>query len=341
MKALVYSPPDKIDVVERPEPVVKPYEALIKVKLGGICGSDMVAWQGGFKRITEPVILCHEMTGELVEYYEGQEGKLPIGTRVVVEPIESCGECEACKTGHYNVCRKLKVIGLDRDGGFASYVSVPVERIHAIPDSLSYERAVLIEPTAVAIHMAARTGMKFGDKIAIFGAGPIGLLTAIIAKKAGASKIIITDINDYRIGLAKELGFDVIDGKSSDVKKMFMEQFGAEGSDISFELAANPSTLDMAIDITKIRGTILAGGLFKKLPTIDLQKITLKEQHLVGTRLYTYSDFDTAIDFLNRDEFPVEKLITKQLSIVEAIESGFHAIKNGENVMKIIINPVE
>jgi (R,R)-butanediol dehydrogenase / meso-butanediol dehydrogenase / diacetyl reductase len=338
MKALVYTPNDKIEVIEMPKPDLKSGEVLIKVKLAGICGSDMVAWQGGFARITKPVILGHEFTGEIAEYHDDQAGKLAIGTRVVVEPIDSCGECDPCKNGHYNVCRSLKVIDLDRDGGFAEYVSVPYNRVHAIPDSLTYERAALCEPVTVAIHMIARTGMKFGDKVAIFGAGPIGLLTAVIAKKAGASKIIITDINDYRIALAKELGFEVIDGRSAEVKKLFMEQMGVEGADISFELAANLNTLDMAIDITKIRGTVLAGGIFKKLPTIDLQKITLQEQHLLGTRLYTYSDFDRAIDFLDRDDSPVEKLITRQLGISEAIECGFYAIKNGEDVMKIIIN---
>ncbi len=341
MKALVYTPNDRIDVVEKPKPELKSGEVLIKVKWAGICGSDMVAWQGGFQRITKPVILGHEFTGEIVEYYDNQEGKLTLGTRVVVEPIDSCGVCEPCKNGHYNVCRSLKVIGLDREGGFAEYVNVPYNRVHAIPDSLNYERAALCEPVAVAIHMVSRTGMKFGDKVAIFGAGPIGLLTAIIAKKAGASKVLITDINDYRIGLAKELGFDVIDGRSSDVNKMFMEQFGVEGADISFELAANLNTLDMAINVTKIRGTVLAGGIFKKLPTVDLQKITLKEQKLIGTRLYTYTDFEAAIDFLCRDEFPVEKLITKRLGMTEIIEKGFGAIRNGEDVMKILVNPQE
>lgn len=341
MKALVYTPTDKIEVVETSEPELKPGEVLVKVKLAGICGSDMVAWQGGFKRITKPVVLGHEMTGEIAEYYKGQEAKLPIGTRVVVEPIESCGECEACKKGHYNVCRKLKVIGLDRDGGFAKYVSVPVERIHAIPDSLSYERAVLIEPTAVAIHMAARTGLKFGDKVAIFGAGPIGILVAIIAKKSGASKIVLSDINEYRLNLAKELGFEVVDGRLPDTQKIFMDHMGVEGADISFELAANQSTLDNAIEITKIRGTILAGGIFKKLPMVELQKTTLKEQYLIGTRLYTFKDYEVAIDFLDKDDFPIEKLISKKLDIPNLIEKGFQAIKNGEDVMKIIVSPEE
>ncbi|MHB1392519.1 MAG: zinc-binding dehydrogenase [Clostridia bacterium] len=174
-----------------------------------------------------------------------------------------------------------------------------------------------------------------------FGAGPIGLLTAIIAKKAGASKIVITDINDYRIGLAKELDFDVIDGRSRDANKMFMEQFSVKGADISFELAANLNTLDLAINVTKIRGTVLAGGIFKKLPTVDLQKITLKEQQLIGTRLYTYTDFEAAIEFLCRDEFPVEKLITKRLGMTEVIEKGFEAIRDGEDVMKILLDPQE
>ncbi|MEW9674090.1 zinc-binding dehydrogenase [Ammoniphilus sp. 3BR4] len=339
MKALVYEPTDHISIQEKLEPELRPGEVLIKVKCAGICGSDIVAWQGGFKRIQQPVILGHEIAGEIVKIYDQGQNGLSIGDRVVYEPLEVCGECEACLKGSYNVCRNIKVIGLDRDGGFTSYVRVPIERIHRLPATLPDERAVFCEPVAVAVHMVQRAGLRFGQTVAVFGAGPIGMLVAMVARRAGASKILVADINPYRLGLAEDLGFDVLDAKEEGATSRLQEYFGKEGADVSFELAASKQTVDWALDVTKIRGTILSGGIFKSPPPVDLQKITLKELHLVGTRLYTFSDFEAAIDLLNQMDFPVEKLISKYVSLDEAIDKGFQAIVNGEDVMKVLIKP--
>jgi (R,R)-butanediol dehydrogenase/meso-butanediol dehydrogenase/diacetyl reductase len=339
MKAIIYEPNEKLYVDEKPRPVIKSGEVLVKVQLAGICGSDMVAWQGGFKRIVNPVILGHEFAGEIVEIADLGDNRLSVGDRVVLEPLVTCGQCEACLKGYYNVCRKLKVIGLDQDGGFTTYVKAQANRVHLIPDTLPMERAVFCEPLAVAIHMVRRVDLQFGSTVAVFGAGPIGVLVAMVAREAGASKIIVTDLNDYRLNLVKELGIDVIDAKADNIKTTFMEYFGVEGADVSFELAASPHTLAMALDITKIRGTILAGGIFKNQPAVDLQKITLKEQHLIGTRVYTFTDFEAAIRLLNQLDFPIEKLISKHVTLNEAIDQGFQAIKNGEDVMKVLIHP--
>jgi (R,R)-butanediol dehydrogenase/meso-butanediol dehydrogenase/diacetyl reductase len=339
MKALVYHPTGTLHIEDKKQPVLQPGEALIQIKLAGICGSDMVAWQGGFKRIVNPVILGHEMTGEVAQIADPAQSDVAVGDRVVIEPLVSCGQCEPCKKGYYNVCRNLKVIGLDQDGGFTSYVRVPANRVHRIPDHLSFERAVFSEPLAVSIHMVRRTNLQIGNSVAVFGAGPIGMIVALVAREAGASKIMITDINDYRLQLASDLGFAVADAKQSDWKSRFMDYFGAEGADISFELAASKDTMEAALDITKIRGTILAGGIFKDPPVVDLQKLTLKEQHLIGSRVYTYSDFETAIRLLSQPGFPIEKLISKHTDLDQSIEEGFQAIKNGADVMKVLIHP--
>ncbi len=337
MKALVYDARETISVAEHDVPSPSRGEVLVKVKWAGICGSDLVAWNGGFKRIVKPVILGHEFTGEIVEIGGDSELSLKAGQHVVVEPLIACGQCEACRTGHYNVCRKLRLIGLDVDGGFASYVSVPSYRIHPIPDTLSYERAALCEPIAVAIHMVRRTNLLVGDTVTILGAGPIGVLVAMIARKAGASKIVISDVNRYRLNLVKELGFQALDGNLSK-KEDFLSYLGEEGSDVTFELAAQESTLWLSTEVTKIRGTILAGGIFKNPPPIALQELTLKEQQMIGSRVYTFSDFEAAINLLMDKEFNPEVLISRRVSINEAIPQGFEAIKKGEDVMKVLIS---
>lgn len=336
MKALVYELNEKLSVLEREKPVPKAGEALIKVNFAGICGSDIVAWQGGFTRIESPVILGHEIAGVIEEVNVAGQATVALGDRVVIEPLISCGECEPCSKGYYNVCRELGLIGLDRDGGFTSYVCAPVERLHRIPDSISMERAVFTEPVAVAVHMVRRSGLTSGQSVAVFGAGPIGLLVALAAREERASHIVIADINEHRLAFARELGFQTIDAKEEDSLARMRAQFSVEGADIAFELAASSHSLENAINVAKIRGVIVAGGMFKKPPAIDLQQVTMKEQHVVGTRVYTFNDFEAALRLLSRPEIPVEQLVSKKVGIEDAIKQ-FMAIKNGEDLMKVLI----
>src|SRR5271167_4572708 len=164
MKALVYDAKKDIAIKDWNKPRLKPGEILIKVKRAGICGSDILASAGGIKRIVKPVVLGHEFTGEIVEIAnEEDKNKFTIGRLVAVEPLISCGHCEACRTGNYHVCRTLGLFGLDKDGGMTEYVSVPNYRVYPLPASLSYERAALCEPFAVAVHMVRRSGLRIGN----------------------------------------------------------------------------------------------------------------------------------------------------------------------------------
>lgn len=337
MKALVYELNEKLSIQERNVPVPEQGEALVKVKLAGICGSDIVAWQGGFKRIVRPVILGHEFTGVIKSLNSDRPTPFKAGDPVTVEPLISCGTCEACRKGHYHVCRTLGLLGLDYDGGFTSYVRVPLHRIHPLPASMPDERAVFAEPTAVAVHMVRRSGLQVGGTVAIYGAGPIGLLVAMVARVAGASRIVLSDINAYRLKLAESLGFETVDAKLENAVERVKAHFGIEGSDIAFELAASPIALNNAIETAKIRGTVVAGGMFKQPPVIDLQKVSIREQTIVGTRVYNFTDFDAALKLLADPSFPVDRLISRVVGLEEAIEHGFVAIKNGEDLMKVLI----
>ncbi|MBS4023233.1 MAG: alcohol dehydrogenase catalytic domain-containing protein [Dethiobacter sp.] len=342
MRALVYDAKGNINVLDWPDPQLEEDQALVKVKYAGICGSDLVAWNGALKRIVNPVVLGHEMVGDVVALgSEKDKQKFTVGQRVVVEPLISCGDCELCKTGNYHVCESLKVIGYDADGGMAQYISVPVKRLHIIPDHLTYEKAALCEPIAVAIHMSRRTGLKLGDKAAIIGAGPIGLALALVCKEAGASKIVLSERNKYRINLVREMGFEVINASENTESQIVGEIVNVLNgkADITFECAATVESLSVALQVTKIRGIILQGGVFKTNPTYDAQSITLKEQMIVGSRVYNYSDFESSIDLMTRHDMQLEKMITKIISIEDAVEQGFKEIKQGKRVMKILIAP--
>lgn len=333
MKALVYDAKKDIAVKDMPEPFPVPGEVKIKVKYAGICGSDMAAWHGGLTRIVKPVILSHEFVGEIVEVNQPLKDIKP-GDRVVVEPLISCQRCEACRSGYYHVCRELGLYGLDAHGGFAEYVCVPAETVTVIPSDLSFERAALIEPLAVAVHMVRRSEMKIGDVVAVYGAGPIGMLVAMVAQKAGARKVVLSDINPYRIQVAKNFGFEAIDAREAKAKDYY-EAYGSEGCDVAFEAAATSQTMSNAILYTKSRGTVLNGGLFKENPTTCLQNALFKEVNLIGARVYNFKDYEIALHLL-LDGMPVERLISRVLTLDELIEKGFYAIKNQEPVMKIL-----
>lgn len=337
VKALVYELNEKLSIQEKPVPEPREGEALVRVTLAGICGSDIVAWQGGFKRITKPVILGHEFSGVIERINSDEPQPFSVGDPVTVEPLISCGHCEACRKGYYHVCRTLGLLGLDYDGGFTSYVRVPLNRIHPLPASMPDERAVFAEPTAVAVHMVRRSGLQVGGTAAIFGAGPIGLLVAMVARVAGASHIVLSDINEHRLRMAEEMGFETVDARTDDAAAQVKARFGVEGADIAFELAASPIALNNAIETAKIRGTVVAGGMFKQPPVIDLQKVSIREQTVVGTRVYNFTDYDAALKLLADPAFPVEKLISRIVGLEDAIEQGFTAIKNGENLMKVLI----
>lgn len=335
MKALVYEGIKRIDIKDVPIPDIDENEALIKVHWAGICGSDIVVYKGGFKRVKPPVVLGHEFTGEIADI-SNPKLFLP-GDKVVIEPIISCEVCELCRTGKYNICRNSKVIGIDRDGGFAEYVKVPVNRIHKLPDTLDLELAALTEPVAVAIHMIKKAGLKFGDSVLVLGAGPIGLLVALVAMEAGISKIAITDINNFRLELASEYGLNIFNAADDAYLDKLKKYFGERGSDITFELAAVQETLNVAAEITKINGTILAGGMFKVRPTINMQQMAIREQKYIGSRLYNFLDFQAAIDFVVKKKDVLRKMITEHLTIDEGIK-GFKKIIAGENIMKILLN---
>lgn len=339
MKAIIYDGKETISIKEFPKPVPKQGEVLIKVRCTGICGTDIVAWKGGMKRIVEPVILGHEFVGEIEEIASSENSKkLKIGQRVVGEPLLSCMQCDPCRNGNYHVCKNLRVMGFDGHGSHAEYIILPANRVHPIPNDMSWERAALCEPITVGVHMVRRTGLRIGDNVAVIGAGPIGLSVAMVAREAGAKKIVLTEINSYRIQLARELGFFVIEAKHDPVTEI-MEIMDGNGADVTFEACGRDETLMTALRVTKIQGTILLGGVFKTYPKIDAQAITLKEQHLIGSRVYTYADFEVSINLLSRMGPDIDKMVTKCLPLSNAIKEGFESIIKGDPVMKVLLKP--
>jgi len=339
MKSLVYHGKDSISVEEMEMPKLQEGEALIKVHYAGICGSDLNIWHGALSRIIPPVILGHEFCGEIVELKGRPKEGIKVGDRVTVEPLINCGTCLPCRMGHYHVCRRLKLIGVDVHGGFAPYVKSPFHRIYQLARDANMELAALSEPTAVATHMVRRSGVQVGDSVVVLGGGPIGLLVAQVARAAGAGKIYVSEINDFRLALAKELGFSVIDPKKTDPIQAVLEVTEGEGADVVFEEIGLPDAAAQMIAMTRVRGRILMGGIYKKPAPVDLQNVAIKEIEMVGSRVYDFRDFRAAIDMLNDGRVKGAPLISKRIPLDRIIEEGFDVIQGGGQVVKILVRP--
>ena len=338
MKGLVYDPEKvAVEIQEIGTKTTGPHEVLLKVDMVGICGSDIVAWKGGFQRIKKSVVLGHEMVGTVAELGAACDGSIQVGDRVVLEPLDNCGLCQACKKGNYNACENLKVYGIDLDGTFAEYICVREDRVHVVSKELRLDHCAMCECLSVAIHMVRRSGMQIGDQVVISGAGPIGILVGIMAKRGGADKVIITDMNEYRLSIAKELGLIPVNIASKNFLEEILKELQGKRADIAIELVGVADSVNTCLEVIKSRGTVLVGGMFKKIPEIKIQQIVLKEVDVKGSRVYTSDDFEKAIQLIESESIEFDKIITRTVEFDKIIEDGMVPIRDGENVLKVLV----
>lgn len=333
MTAAVWVAPNLIEVTERNKPTRQPGEVLIEVERVGICGTDLAIVNGAHPRAQSGLIPGHEVVGVVVE---ADDERLVPGTRVAVEPLISCGQCRACSIGATHVCRELGLYGIDVAGGLAKYMTVPAKVVHAVPDSVDVDHAALIEPLAVAVHAVSLAKVAQDDVVAIYGAGPIGVLTAMVSKQAGAKHIVIAEPNQWRRDKAQELGFTSVAGTPELTEKV-KELTGGEGADVTFDSAGHPAVAPDLADVTRVLGTIGIVGVHKNLAEVDLRAVCFKEQTIIGMRVYTTEDFANAIamiaEGLDLSGFPVAHFALADIS--DAVQ----AATDGADALKVLVTP--
>lgn len=343
MRAIVYEGPGRLAVKDVPEPQVGPKDVLIEVRAAGICGSDLEMARGNRPSVIPPRIPGHEIAGEIVEV-GGQAKRFGVGDRVVVEPIMSCGECRNCMVGRYNVCKDLKFIGVHIDGAFAEFVAMPESRVYNIPDRFSYEEAAVLEPTAVGVHVTKRAKVSPSDTVVILGAGPIGLQIGQVARSIGAGYIIMTDVLDYRLDLAKRLAADlVVNSAEEDPLKHVKQVTDREGADVVIEAVGKSETILQTIDLVRIGGRILVGGLsvetFVTEPPTFWMRQLLKEVTVETSRSYAAGDWDVAIKLASRGAINLGALVTHRFPLEDALRAYEVADKKLEKSMKVLFKP--
>ncbi|MFA6816731.1 MAG: zinc-binding dehydrogenase [Lentisphaeria bacterium] len=258
-----------------------------------------------------------------------------VGERVVVRPLDWCGNCPACKAGHQHICMNLKFMGIDSPGAMQEEWIVQSRTLHRFPDTMDFKLGALIEPLAVACHDVRLGEVKSGDSVVVLGGRPIGMLVAMVAKATG-TKVFISEINSYRLNLAAKLGFDTINPLENDIIEYVNTQTAGAGADVVFEVTASQPGATIMTELVRARGRIVAVGIFNEPPKINMFKFFWRELKLCGARVYEGQDFDNAINLAASGKLALESIISGVYKL-EDIQSAFESFENNRQAMKVLI----
>ena len=330
MLAAVWQGEGRLTLEAQPDPDVPMGWALVEVSHVGICGTDLSILGGHHPRAKPPLVMGHEVSGRVAQ----RAGRVERGEAVAVEPLVTCGECGACRSGNAHVCKNLRLFGIDFPGGLAEFMAVPAERLHPLPGSVDAAVAALVEPLAVAVHAVRLSAFRGGETVAVLGAGPVGLVTALVLRHSGAREVLVSEANPYRLSIARELGFTVVDAAEGPVDQI-LERTGGDGADLVFDAAGHPAVAEQLAAACRIRGQIVLVGIYKKPTPLDLQGIAFKEISLVGSRVYTPDDFASARDLAAGGELELERLISHVLPLSD-VNAGFEVLATGGEALKVL-----
>ena len=315
---------------------LKDDEVLVRTKAAGICGSDMHIYHGTNPFVKYPRIIGHEAVGEVAKIGKGVN-TLKIGDRVVLEPIESCGTCYACRIDRPNICEKLLVRGVMKDGGFQEYFTAYEDKLHRFPDTLDWDEAVLLEPFTIGAQACFRGGVLKGDLVLIIGAGPTGLAVLENARRLGAT-CILADLNDNRLAFAREFGAGhTVNPATQDLRKEVERISGGMMCNVTVDAVGSPQTLQECIELTSVAARVVCMGFTSTMAQVSLQKVTQKELSIVGSRLQTHQ-FAGCIEAFAARKPDLTRLITHRFDFTE-IQAAFDLIETRPlEVGKIVLH---
>ena len=337
----VMTEPGKIEFHEVPVPEISDREVLIKIMKIGICGSDIHVYHGEHPFTSYPVTQGHEVSGEVVKAGRAVTGLKP-GQKVTIQPQVVCGQCYPCRHGKYNLCEELKVMGFQTTGVASHYFAVDAAKVTPLPDDLTYDEGAMIEPLAVAVHAIRQAGDVSGKKIAVLGAGPIGILVAQVAKGMGADAVMVTDISDVRLAKARECGVDFCENtKNVNFGQALLSNFGPDKADIIYDCAGNNVTMGQAVQYARKGSTIILVAVFAGMAQIDLAVLNDHELDLNTTMMYRNEDYVDAIRLVNEGRVQLKPLISSHFAFRDYKKAYEYIDANRENTMKVIINVQE
>lgn len=343
MKALVKTEKGvgNIELRDAEVPTPKDDEVLIQIAACGICGTDVHVKHDNFP-YWPPVILGHEFTGTVLE--AGKDCKvIKKGDRVVAEPhTQACGQCYLCRTGNIQICPEKRSPGWGIDGGMAEYICYPEKLLHLIPDHMTWDQAVIVEPVAnIVTDLLERTGVEAGDVVVVQGPGPIGLIAAMAARAVGAREVILTGTKGdvaVRFKKAAELGFaNLVLVDETDPVEYVMNLTNGRGADVVVECSGSPYAIPLIPDMLRKQGRACIVGLTGgKKVEVEWDKFAFKALTVVFNMSTYYTSWDKSIDLIASGRLPAEKLVTHKMKLDEW-ESAFEAVENLEALKAVLI----
>lgn len=334
----VMTAPGKIEFREIETPVPKAGEVLIRIMKIGVCGSDIHVWHGKHPFTSYPVTQGHEVSGEIAALGAGVES-LEVGQKVTIQPQVVCGKCYPCRHGKYNLCETLKVMGFQTTGVASEYFAVDAAKVTPLPQEMSFDEGAMIEPLAVAVHAVRKFGDMQGMRVAVLGAGPIGILVAQAAKGMGAESVLITDISDLRLEKARQCGVDFcVNTREADFGEALVSSFGPDKADVIYDCAGNNVTMEQAIRCARKGSTIILVAVFAGMAEVDLAVLNDHELDLNTTMMYRNEDYLEAIELVRAGKVDLKPLISKHFAFRDYAEAYRYIDENRETTMKVIID---
>jgi len=323
MRALVLEAFGKMVVQERPDPIADDDEALIAIFATGICGSDLHGYTGDNGRRVPGQIMGHETVGRIAALGAATDGTgLAVGQLVTFNPVVPCGACEASQSGDWQHCADRTLIGVHAkpDAAFADYVTVPASNVVPLSDGIPAEYGALIEPLAVSFHAARRAQVKSGDNVLIIGGGPIGQSSILAAKRRGAAKVIVSEVDTARRALCEQLGAIAVDPMLSSVNVQVRALFGGL-ADVAIDAVGITHTLNEALASTHFGGIVCLVGMGLPQVELDAYSVSTAERSIVGSFTYSDGDFREAAQWVSDSPPELPYLISRMVSLADAPEA--------------------
>lgn len=305
MKALVFTAPQKLEWQDWPDPKLEPGDALVRVRSVGVCGSDVHGWLGNSRGRIPPLVLGHELAG-VVEEVRSEDTAVQPGDFVAVYPLVSCGECRYCADGRDRLCRRRKLLGMHRAGGFAEFLTVPAKNLYPLPAALDARAGALVEPLANALHFVEYAQYDAGP-IAILGAGAIGLLMLQAARQMQSAqdggrlfpRIAMTEISPHRVAMARQLGADlVVNPLETSAMEQLESFFGEDGCTAVLDAAGFAASRQLALKLVASGGLVGLVGMGDAETTFDCVEAVRREVSLAGIYGYGRDEFQRAVEWM-------------------------------------------